>query len=78
METGVVHVERMIAVQDCGLIVNRRLAESQVYGGLIMGVGYALFEEWIPDPVTGRSAERGTWSSTSWRVSWMSDRWKCT
>ena len=54
METGVVQVKRMIAVQDCGLIVNRRLAESQVYGGLIMGVGYALFEEWIPDPVTGR------------------------
>ncbi len=54
METGVVRVERMIAVQDCGLVVNRRLAESQVYGGLIMGVGYALFEEWIPDPVTGR------------------------
>lgn len=54
VETGVVHVERMIAVQDCGLVVNRRLAESQVYGGLIMGVGYALYEEWIPDPVTGR------------------------
>jgi xanthine dehydrogenase YagR molybdenum-binding subunit len=54
MDTGVVHVERMVAVQDCGLVINRRLAESQVYGGLIMGVGYALFEEWIPDPITGR------------------------
>ncbi|MYB18794.1 MAG: xanthine dehydrogenase family protein molybdopterin-binding subunit [Holophagales bacterium] len=54
IDTGVVHVERMIAVQDCGLIINRRLAESQVYGGLIMGVGYALYEEWIPDPVSGR------------------------
>ena len=54
IETGVVQVERMIAVQDCGLIINRRLAESQVYGGLIMGVGYALYEEWIPDPVSGR------------------------
>ena len=54
VETGVVRVERMIAVQDCGLVINRRLAESQVYGGLIMGVGYALYEEWIPDPVSGR------------------------
>jgi len=54
IETGVVQVERMIAVQDCGLVVNPRLAESQVFGGLIMGVGYALYEEWIPDPVTGR------------------------
>ncbi len=54
METGVVHVARMIAVQDCGLVINRRLAESQVCGGLIMGVGYALYEEWAPDPVSGR------------------------
>ncbi len=54
VETGVVQVERMIAVQDCGLVVNRRLAESQVCGGLIMGIGYALYEEWIPDPVSGR------------------------
>ena len=53
-ETGIVTVNRMIAVQDCGLVINRKLAESQIHGGLIMGIGTALFEEWIPDPVTGR------------------------
>jgi xanthine dehydrogenase YagR molybdenum-binding subunit len=53
-ETGIVRVEKMVAVQDCGLIVDLKTAESQVYGGLIMGISYALSEEKIIDPVTGR------------------------
>jgi xanthine dehydrogenase YagR molybdenum-binding subunit len=44
----------MVAVQDCGLVIDLKTAESQVYGALIMGVSYALFEEKIMDPVTGR------------------------
>jgi xanthine dehydrogenase YagR molybdenum-binding subunit len=54
VETGVVKVNRMAAVQDCGLIVDLKTAESQVHGGLIMGIGYALSEEKIYDPTTGR------------------------
>lgn len=53
-ETGVVKINKMVAVQDCGLIIDMKTAESQVYGSLIMGVGYALMEEKILDPVTGR------------------------
>jgi xanthine dehydrogenase YagR molybdenum-binding subunit len=53
-ETGVVKINRIVAVQDCGLVVNVRTAESQVYGALIMGVCYALMEEKIFDPTTGR------------------------
>ncbi len=53
-ETGVVKVERMVAVQDCGLVVNRLTCESQVAGGVVMGLNYALFEERIMDRVTGR------------------------
>jgi len=53
-ETGIVEVKKMVAVQDCGLVVDVKTAESQVYGALIMGVSYALFEEKIMDPVTGR------------------------
>ena len=44
----------MVAVQDCGLVINEKLAESQVYGALIMGVSTALYEERVADPVTGR------------------------
>ena len=53
-ETGVVRCTKFVAVQDCGLIVNKLACESQVAGGVIMGVNYALFEENILDRVTGR------------------------
>ncbi|MBV6432959.1 MAG: putative xanthine dehydrogenase YagR molybdenum-binding subunit [Bryobacteraceae bacterium] len=53
-ETGVVRMQRLIAVQDCGLIVNPRLAESQVFGACIMSICGALMEERIMDAKTGR------------------------
>jgi len=53
-ETGVVRCTKFVAVQDCGLIVNKLGCESQVAGGVIMGVNYALFEERIMDRHTGR------------------------
>lgn len=54
IETGVVTLNEMVAVQDCGLIISLKTAESQVYGALIMGITYALFEEAIYDAKTGR------------------------
>ncbi|HEY1495608.1 MAG TPA: xanthine dehydrogenase family protein molybdopterin-binding subunit [Candidatus Solibacter sp.] len=53
-ETGLVKINRFVAVQDCGLIINPRLAESQIYGAIIMGISTALFEERIMDNTTGR------------------------
>ena len=53
-ETGVVKVSKMVAVQDCGLIIDLKTAESQCYGALIMGISYSLFEEKIMDSTTGR------------------------
>jgi xanthine dehydrogenase YagR molybdenum-binding subunit len=52
-ETGIVRVQKMVAVQDCGLVIDLKTAESQVYGALIMGVTYALYEEKIMDQQTG-------------------------
>ena len=54
VETGIVRVNKMVAVQDCGYIIDLKTAESQVKGALIMGISYALYEEKILDPVTGR------------------------
>lgn len=54
IETGIVRMNRMVAVQDCGLIIDLKTAESQVFGALIMGVCYALYEEKIMDQRTGR------------------------
>ncbi len=53
-ETGVVLVKHMVAVQDCGLVVDRLTCESQIAGGVIMGLNYAVFEERIMDRATGR------------------------
>jgi xanthine dehydrogenase YagR molybdenum-binding subunit len=53
-DTGVVKVKKMVAVQDCGLIIDLKTAESQCLGALIMGISYALFEEKVMDPTTGR------------------------
>ncbi|MGA7501784.1 MAG: xanthine dehydrogenase family protein molybdopterin-binding subunit [Isosphaeraceae bacterium] len=53
IETGVVRVKKIVAIQDSGLIIDRLTWESQVYGGVIMGLNYGLFEERIMDPETG-------------------------
>ena len=54
IETGIVKVKRILTVQDCGLIVDRLLAESQIYGGIIGSLNFALFEDRILDRVTGQ------------------------
>ena len=54
VETGVVKINQMVAVQDCGLIIDLKTAESQVLGAMIMGVCYALYEERIMDKQTGK------------------------
>src|SRR5204863_5598916 len=53
-ESGVVRCTKIVAVQDCGLLINKQGCESQVAGGVIMGLNYALFEENILDRHTGR------------------------
>jgi xanthine dehydrogenase YagR molybdenum-binding subunit len=54
VETGIVKVKRVLTVQDCGLIVDRLTAESQIYGGIIGSLNFALFEDRILDRVTGQ------------------------
>ncbi|HEX2331328.1 MAG TPA: xanthine dehydrogenase family protein molybdopterin-binding subunit [Candidatus Angelobacter sp.] len=52
-ETGVVKMNKMVTVQDCGLVINLKTAESQVYGAMIMGIASTLYEEKVMDPTTG-------------------------
>jgi len=49
METGSIEVLRLVAVDDAGRIVNPLLAEGQVVGGAVQGLGQALLEEVIHD-----------------------------
>jgi xanthine dehydrogenase YagR molybdenum-binding subunit len=52
-ETGQVRVLRIVSVHDSGRIINPTLAESQLEGGIIQGLGYALFEERVLDERSG-------------------------
>lgn len=53
-ETGLVRVKKVVAVHDCGLVVNALTTESQVQGGVIQGISYALYENRVLDRGTGR------------------------
>ncbi|HEV2064229.1 MAG TPA: xanthine dehydrogenase family protein molybdopterin-binding subunit [Thermoanaerobaculia bacterium] len=53
-ETGRVQVKRVVAVHDCGLVVNALTTESQVQGGIIQGISYALYEDRVLDRPTGK------------------------
>ena len=53
VETGEVRVNKIVAVADCGMVMNRILCESQVLGGVIGALNSALFEERRLDPKTG-------------------------
>lgn len=52
-ETGVVTVEKVVAIHDAGRIIDSMTARSQVNGGVIQGVSYALYEEKQVDRVGG-------------------------
>ena len=43
--TGEVRVTKVVAVDDCGFVVNPLLAEGQVVGGTVQGIGEALYEQ---------------------------------
>jgi xanthine dehydrogenase YagR molybdenum-binding subunit len=55
IETGVVKVHKIVAVQD-------GTSESEVQGGLVLGISSALFEEKVLDPLTGRILNAGSYS----------------
>ncbi|MBQ29421.1 MAG: carbon monoxide dehydrogenase [Acidimicrobiaceae bacterium] len=60
-ETGKVNLERLIACDDAGVILNPLLADGQVHGGLAQGAAQALLEEFRYDedgnPLTGNFAD---------------------
>ncbi|MEQ8700964.1 MAG: xanthine dehydrogenase family protein molybdopterin-binding subunit [Bauldia litoralis] len=48
-DTGAARIERMVWVDDAGVVVNPDLAEDQLVGGLAQGLGQALMEEIVYD-----------------------------
>jgi CO/xanthine dehydrogenase Mo-binding subunit len=53
-ETGNVNILKLVAAQEFGQPINPKLCISQVHGGIEFGVGFALMEEGIYDPKTGK------------------------
>ncbi|HTP75006.1 MAG TPA: xanthine dehydrogenase family protein molybdopterin-binding subunit [Burkholderiaceae bacterium] len=53
-DTGVVRVEHVVAVQDCGRPMHPKQIESQVQGGVLMGLSFALLENRVLDRHSGR------------------------
>ena len=56
-ETGDVKILRYVGVHDCGLIINPKLVEGQIIGGIAQGIGQALSEGMVyseeGQPLTG-------------------------
>jgi len=56
-ETGRVELLRIVAVDDCGRILNPLLVQGQQHGGLAQGASQALYEQFVYDddgnPLTG-------------------------
>jgi carbon-monoxide dehydrogenase large subunit len=49
-ETGRPSMERFVAVDDCGHVLNPVIVEGQLQGGIVEGLGEALLEEVVYDP----------------------------
>ena len=49
LETGIPHVDRWVAVDDFGVLINPMIVEGQVHGGIAQGIGQALHESAIYD-----------------------------
>jgi xanthine dehydrogenase YagR molybdenum-binding subunit len=57
-----VRVLRAECAHDAGRVVNPLLAESQVQGGFLQGMGMALFEERLMDPLSGHLLNATMWA----------------
>ena len=70
VETGVTRVKRIVCVQDMGLVVDMKTATTQIYGGIISCVNFALFEDRILDRNTAQMVN----PDMEWyRIAGMSD-----
>jgi aerobic carbon-monoxide dehydrogenase large subunit len=52
--TGMVDITRYQMVSDFGVVINPMLVEGQLHGGVVQGIGQALNEESLYDPVSGQ------------------------
>jgi xanthine dehydrogenase YagR molybdenum-binding subunit len=54
-ELGAIRVPRVVGVYGVGKLLNQKTGHSQLMGGIVWGLGMALFEETLIDPRDGRT-----------------------
>lgn len=70
-ETGTVRIRRYVAVDDYGTLINPPLAEAQVLGGVMQGIGQALAEEVAYDAESGQLLSGSFMDYTIPRADWL-------
>jgi carbon-monoxide dehydrogenase large subunit len=72
-ETGEIAIRRYVAVDDCGKIINPLIVDGQVHGGVVQGLGQALWEHAVYDDngqlVTGEFMDYAIPRAT--RIPWI-------
>jgi carbon-monoxide dehydrogenase large subunit len=53
-DTGAVDLQKYVAVDDCGNVINPMIVDGQIHGGIAQGIAQALFEEVIYDEESGQ------------------------
>jgi carbon-monoxide dehydrogenase large subunit len=49
-----VHIDRFVAIDDIGMVINPMICEGQIHGGIAQGVGQALIENVVYDQTSGQ------------------------
>lgn len=53
VETGVIEIDKLLFIHDCGRPINPGTVEGQLFGGITHGLGHALFEDICINPDSG-------------------------
>jgi carbon-monoxide dehydrogenase large subunit len=53
-ETGAVELQKYVAVDDCGNIINPMIVDGQIHGGVAQAIAQALYEEVVYDENSGQ------------------------
>jgi aerobic carbon-monoxide dehydrogenase large subunit len=61
VETGLVKVERYVAAEDCGALINPAVVEGQIRGGIAQGIGAVLLERSAYDQDGNHQSRRRPW-----------------
>jgi carbon-monoxide dehydrogenase large subunit len=53
-ETGDAQIQKYVAVDDCGNIINPMIVDGQIHGGVVQAIAQALYEEVVYDEESGQ------------------------